>query len=365
MSACSRTAGSFETSIPMPASKDGHKDGGEEERLQPVEAILKVANPGPMGLTAFAVTTFTLSMFNAGILPRSVEKVAVPLGYFYGGSVQLLAGLAEILNRNTFGATAFCSYGSFWIAFAYYVTAIVPSFDGPEKENVHVATGVFLFTFTVFTTYMAIASTRTFLATSAEHVSMPHQQTTAAGHVSGPHQQTTSAGHVSRPHQQDTSADSSATSAAGSTTSAGPRPGLCFMDEKSGETDEAYQARMLLLITEAKQWSDAVAAAANKNAEDADKARLLAIEQQRQQDEAVAKAADEERIQQHEKIFSGERALLTIAADWRAKAETDIQMGFKAIKHYFISRSCPALGNALTHVEDTLTTQVELFDKAA
>ncbi|GBG82650.1 hypothetical protein CBR_g35015 [Chara braunii] len=164
MSACSRTAGSLETSIPMPASKDGHKDGGEEERLQPVEAILKVANPGPMGLTAFAVTTFTLSMFNAGILPRSVEKVVVPLGYFYGGSVQLLAGLAEILNGNTFGATAFCSYGSFWIAFAYYVTSIVPTFDGPEKENVHVATGVFLFTFTVFTTYMAIASTRTFRA---------------------------------------------------------------------------------------------------------------------------------------------------------------------------------------------------------
>ncbi|GBG80772.1 hypothetical protein CBR_g31326 [Chara braunii] len=67
--------------------------------------------------------------------------------------------------------------------------------------------------------------------------------------------------------------------------------------QKSGETDEAYQARMLLLITEAKQWSDAVAAATKKKAEDVEKARLLAIEQQRQQDEAAAKAADEERIQ--------------------------------------------------------------------
>ncbi|GBG82648.1 hypothetical protein CBR_g35013 [Chara braunii] len=162
-------AGAYESSIPMPASKDGYKDSGEKKQ-NPVEAILKVANPGPLGLTAFAVTTFTLSMFNAGILPRSVEKVAVPLGYFYGGSVQLLAGLAEIFARNTFGATAFCSYGAFWIAFGYYVMEIVPSFDGPEKDNVHVATGLFLFTFTVFTTYMAIASTRTFRALTAVFV---------------------------------------------------------------------------------------------------------------------------------------------------------------------------------------------------
>ncbi|GBG82653.1 hypothetical protein CBR_g35019 [Chara braunii] len=139
-------------------------------KMQPVETVLKIANPGPLGLTAFAVTTFTLSMFNAGILPRSVEKVAVPLGYFYGGSVQLLAGLAEIFGRNTFGATAFCSYGAFWIAFGYYVMAIVPSFDGPEKEKVHIATGVFLFTYTVFTTYMAIASIRTFRALTAVFV---------------------------------------------------------------------------------------------------------------------------------------------------------------------------------------------------
>ncbi|GBG86035.1 hypothetical protein CBR_g40936 [Chara braunii] len=81
------------------------------------------------------------------------------------------------------------------------------------------------------------------------------------------------------------------------------------LGQKSGETDKAYQARMLLLITEAKQRSDAVAAAAKKKAEDAEKGRMLAIEQQRQQDEAAAKAAEEERIQRREKIFSAERAL--------------------------------------------------------
>ncbi|GBG59614.1 hypothetical protein CBR_g49878 [Chara braunii] len=99
------------------------------------------------------------------------------------------------------------------------------------------------------------------------------------------------------------------------------RSQTAVMDQKSGEPVEAYQARMLLLITEAEQRSDAVAAAAKQKAEDTEKARLLAIEQQRQHDEAAAKAADEEQVQRRKKIFSGEQALLTMAADWRAEAE--------------------------------------------
>ncbi|GBG65510.1 hypothetical protein CBR_g51104 [Chara braunii] len=93
------------------------------------------------------------------------------------------------------------------------------------------------------------------------------------------------------------------------------------MDQKPGETAEAYQARMLVLITEAKQWSNAVAAAEKTEAEDAEKARLLAVEQQRQHDEAAAKAADEERSMRREKVFGEERALLTMAAEWRSEAE--------------------------------------------
>ncbi|GBG83710.1 hypothetical protein CBR_g37511 [Chara braunii] len=75
-------------------------------------------------------------------------------------------------------------------------------------------------------------------------------------------------------------------------------------------------------MTEVKQHSEAVVAAARKKAEDAEQARLLAVEQQRLQAEAAAKAADEERIQRREKIFKGERALLAMAADWRTEAET-------------------------------------------
>ncbi|GBG83543.1 hypothetical protein CBR_g37259 [Chara braunii] len=93
------------------------------------------------------------------------------------------------------------------------------------------------------------------------------------------------------------------------------------MDQRSREADEAYQARMLAWSTETKKWADDAAAAAKKKAEDAEQARLLALEQQRQHDEAPARAADEERNQRREKIFSGEQTLLTMAAAWRPEAE--------------------------------------------
>ncbi|GBG71973.1 hypothetical protein CBR_g10911 [Chara braunii] len=117
------------------------------------------------------------------------------------------------------------------------------------------------------------------------------------------------------------------------------------MDQIFGETDEAYQGRMLLLITEAKQRSDAVAAAAKKKAEDAVKARLLAIEQQRQQDEAAAKATDEERLQRRAKMFSGERVLLTMAANWRAEAENGK-----------LEKSGNKIALLLSHLTDLLAT---------
>ncbi|GBG70785.1 hypothetical protein CBR_g8083 [Chara braunii] len=93
------------------------------------------------------------------------------------------------------------------------------------------------------------------------------------------------------------------------------------MDQRSGEADEAYQARVLAWSTETKKRADDAAAAAKKKAEDAEQARLLALEQQRPHDEAAARAADEERNQCREKIFSGEQTLLGMAAEWRTEAE--------------------------------------------
>ncbi|GBG91415.1 hypothetical protein CBR_g52302 [Chara braunii] len=93
------------------------------------------------------------------------------------------------------------------------------------------------------------------------------------------------------------------------------------MDQRAGETDEAYQARMLAWCTETKKRADDTAAAAKRKAEEAEQARLLADEQRRQQAEAAARAADEERHQRREKIFTGEPAILNMAAAWRTEAE--------------------------------------------
>src|SRR6476619_2528146 len=80
-----------------------------------------IADPGPLGLGAFAMTTFFLSSVNAGWLPASVEGVVLGLALFYGGIVQVLAGMWEFIKGNTFGAVAFSSYGAFWLSFWYLI----------------------------------------------------------------------------------------------------------------------------------------------------------------------------------------------------------------------------------------------------
>lgn len=80
-----------------------------------------IADPGPLGLVGFAATTFVLSSFNADLIDGSLLPVVLPLALFYGGLVQLLAGMWEFRKGNTFGATAFCSYGAFWLSYAAYV----------------------------------------------------------------------------------------------------------------------------------------------------------------------------------------------------------------------------------------------------
>jgi succinate-acetate transporter protein len=115
-----------------------------------------IADPGPLGLAGFAATTFVLSVFNAKLVKtESLEAVVLPLALFYGGLAQLLAGMWEFKKANTFGATAFGSYGAFWLAFAAYVKFVVP---GLPTDSAHTATGLFLLVFAVFTTYMFIAS---------------------------------------------------------------------------------------------------------------------------------------------------------------------------------------------------------------
>jgi succinate-acetate transporter protein len=115
-----------------------------------------IADPGPLGLAAFAMTTFVLSVFNANIIGLPVlEGVVLPLALFYGGAVQILAGMWEFRKNNTFGALAFSSYGAFWVALAWYSLNIRP---GLPPLRAHEATGLFLLAWTIFTAYMLVAS---------------------------------------------------------------------------------------------------------------------------------------------------------------------------------------------------------------
>ncbi|MEV6951957.1 acetate uptake transporter [Streptomyces sp. NPDC051183] len=120
------------------------------------------ANPGPLGLAAFALTTFVLSLFNSGLISNAaLSAVVLPLALFYGGLAQFVAGVLEFRRGNTFGTTAFVSYGAFWMSFAGYVKFVVPTLPA---DQAHVATGWFLVAWFIFTAYMSIAALRLDLA---------------------------------------------------------------------------------------------------------------------------------------------------------------------------------------------------------
>jgi succinate-acetate transporter protein len=121
------------------------------------------ADPGPLGLAAFALTTFVLSMFNADLVSRAGEPVVLGLALAYGGIAQFAAGMWEFRTGNTFGAVAFTSYGAFWLSFWLFVQFIAPGLDKDPATASHVgdAVGLYLIGWGIFTAYMFIASLRT------------------------------------------------------------------------------------------------------------------------------------------------------------------------------------------------------------
>jgi succinate-acetate transporter protein len=117
-----------------------------------------IADPGPLGLAAFALTTFVLSAVNAGWVSKGVEPIVLGLALAYGGIAQILAGMWEFKKGNTFGATAFTSYGAFWISFWAFVVFYAAKV--PKADTAH-AVGLFLFAWGLFTLYMLVASLKT------------------------------------------------------------------------------------------------------------------------------------------------------------------------------------------------------------
>jgi succinate-acetate transporter protein len=114
-----------------------------------------MADPAPLGLAAFAFTTFLLSFANAGWLPASTASVVLPLAVFYGGMCQLFAGAFEMRKGNTFGFTAFCSYGGFWLFYALLVYLLDTKVIVPDA-SFGMELGAALILWGVFTFYMWI-----------------------------------------------------------------------------------------------------------------------------------------------------------------------------------------------------------------
>jgi uncharacterized protein len=129
-----------------------------------VAPALAVADPAPLGLAAFALTTFLLSAANAGWTKGAANEW---LGYAfaYGGLGQLLAGMWEFKNKNVFGATAFSTYGGFWIGLGLYFL-LTPAAANP-KSNVLNDLGWILLAFAIFNTYMLIWSSQVSMAVFA------------------------------------------------------------------------------------------------------------------------------------------------------------------------------------------------------
>lgn len=108
-----------------------------------------VADPAPLGLAAFALTTFLLSAANAGWMKNASGAAWLGYAFAYGGLAQLLAGMWEFKNRNVFGATAFSTYGSFWIGLGLWAKFVPATAAGKDV-------GWILLAFAIFNTYMLL-----------------------------------------------------------------------------------------------------------------------------------------------------------------------------------------------------------------
>ncbi|MGH3159007.1 MAG: acetate uptake transporter [Streptosporangiaceae bacterium] len=118
---------------------------------------LSVADPAPLGLAGFALTTFLLSAANANWMTHATSLAWLGYAFGYGGLVQLMAGMWEFRNRNVFGATAFGSYGGFWIGLALWFKLAAPAATSPAAANHDL--GWILLAWAIFNTYMLICST--------------------------------------------------------------------------------------------------------------------------------------------------------------------------------------------------------------
>lgn len=124
---------------------------------QPTKTDVVLANPAPLGLFGFGMTTILLNFANAGVY--GLQSTVLAMGLFYGGIAQIIAGVMEFRKGNTFGTTAFLSYGFFWESFVFIF--IIPNLTGmsgfgPSPTGL----GYYLFFWGLFTFGMFFATLR-------------------------------------------------------------------------------------------------------------------------------------------------------------------------------------------------------------
>lgn len=149
--------------------------GHPQDTSQPAFPVYhrKFANPAPLGLLGFAGTTFMLSLFNVSARGVAIPNAIIGMALAYGGTAQFVAGVWEFAAGNTFGATAFCSYGAFWWSFAI---TLIPWFNVEGSFVTHYgseaagtakfdqALGIYLSCWFIFTFIMFAASFKSSLA---------------------------------------------------------------------------------------------------------------------------------------------------------------------------------------------------------
>ena len=121
----------------------------------------KVANPGPLGLLGFGMTTVLLNLHNAGLLPLSIAIVA--MGIALGGLAQIIAGIRELCQGNTFAGTAFTAYGLFW--WSLVLIWVNPFAESGIEAASSVALGFYLLLWGIFTLFMFIGTFKHNIAT--------------------------------------------------------------------------------------------------------------------------------------------------------------------------------------------------------
>lgn len=129
-----------------------------DQSMQGRSAVSSLADPGAWAVTAFATTSFMLGMYNAHLLNAGGAAIVIPVAFFFGGMVQIIVAILEVVRGNVFGAVVFGTYGPFWVIYGFiaqhYAGVLAPASVGS-------ALALFLAMFAVLTLYFFVASLKT------------------------------------------------------------------------------------------------------------------------------------------------------------------------------------------------------------